>query len=306
MRIMFLADGYHGIISRLLAESSGISYFAHMLSPNPELINRDMDEEVWEGIRKVYTQGILERCHLACITSLARADRWLQSVRVEMASGNVLGFSAALRGFLEAAADSHDVMKILPTSIHKLFPYLYLVFSDSVEVKNINLLMGELEDGLIHYAYARRLHKGEEHLPHHGHKSNADYIEKFETFGVPGAKNLYAELCELTHPASSSVSCFYRESEDSIVLDFNRDTEIIKGILTRFDETVERLVQFSINPALIGLSYLHRLFDEWPGPADEEVGRLGTVEQRLSEIDGFVSAYKLGQVDHVMLQKALT
>jgi hypothetical protein len=305
MNVKDIAKIYHDIVDQLVVTSNGIQYFALFLEPNLEAIKIQSDVNTMKAIRQAYLLGILERSHLACITSLARADRWLQAVSVEIDNENVLGFAAALRGFLESSADSHDVMSILPGSIHKLFPYLYLVFVDSDAVERTFVSLPELEDRLIHYTYARKQKKGSTALPHHVNKSNSDYITKFEDFGVPGAKQLYSELCELTHPASPSVSCFFRESKNSIKLDFAQDNEIVADILTRFESTIENLTQFSMNPALMGLSFLHRLFDAWPAPKDAEVSRLGSTQQRLADIDNFVSTFASGSVDHEALQRSL-
>lgn len=302
MKLEEIAKSYRPLVNRILKESSGVKYSALFLEPNPEKAKAN-DFEV---IRSVYLFGILERCHLASITSLARADRWLESLTTGGVYENVLGFAAALRGFLEATADAHDVMSVLPGSIHKLFPYLYLVFSGSSRVSKIMIAPKELEDRLIHYTYARKWPKNSTPYPHHVNKTNAEYIEKFEKFGVPGAKQLYSELCELTHPAAASVWCFLREFDDSIVLDCNQDGALVFDILTRFEKTIENLAQFSLNPALMSLCFMHRLFSGWPAPNDSEMLGIGSTKKRLEEIDSFIGRFESGDLDEVALRAAMT
>ncbi len=160
MKIEELVDAYCPLLDRIQKESIGITYSAHFLEPNIDTVSKKEGAQVLEEIRKVYLLGILERAHLASITSMARTNRWLKGANNAIKENNALLFSAALRGFLESAADAFDVMRFLPIEIEKLFPYLYLVFNDSPDVKNTMLGLEELEGRLIHYTYAKRQSRG--------------------------------------------------------------------------------------------------------------------------------------------------
>jgi len=293
-----LANSYHPLISRLLKESNGSSYFALFLEPNIDLITRDAKPEVIAQVQQFYILGILERCHLASITSLARTDRWLQSLMTQIIQENALGFSAALRGLLEATADAHDVMSVMPSTLRDYFSYIYLVFTNHNIFLETSITFNELEERLIHYAYAQKWPKGSKPLPHHTNKTNADYISSFEKFGVSGAIELYNELCQLTHPASASVSCFLRETPNSIEIDFSQDQKIITDILLRYEQTIEKLMQLSVNPALISLCFLRRLLNEWPAPTDKELSGIGKIQDWLIKIDNFIENFKVGVVDY--------
>ncbi len=305
MKINELADAYQSLIASLTEASAGITYFAHFLTPNPDAIEAGHELDAMKAFRHTYLLGILERCHLACMTSLARSDRWLQSACTGAASHNVLGFAASLRGLLESTADAHDVMSVLPDALHKLFPYLYLVFEESDEVARVQIGLEDLENRLIHYAFAGRPPRGVQPLPQHKNKSNADYIRAFEAFGVAGAADLYAELCELTHPASPSVFCFVDEGTHAMQLNFSRDEALIADILTRYEATIENLTTLSLNPALIGLCFLHRLVDEWPAPTDRTMADIGNVAMRIKQLDAFVEKFKAGHLDREALARAI-
>lgn len=301
MTIEELAQAYCPLLNRLMRESTGITYEALFLEPNLAALSSVNGAEVMKNIRKAYLLGILERSHLACVTSIARSSRWIDALADSKKRNNALEFSAALRGFLEAASDAHDVMAFLPGSLHKLFRYAYLVFIDSPDVDNMMVAPKELEDRLIHYAYARRHPRGAAIMENHLNKTNADYIRNIEQFGVPGAKDLYGELCELTHPAAASVFCFLDEQSNSLRFNPNKDESIIGSIASRYSDTIVQLAQYSINPALVSLSFLNRLFPEWPGRLDAELAGIGNTSAQLDELDRFMNAYIPGAVDRVQL-----
>jgi hypothetical protein len=249
--------------------------------------------------------GILERAHLASITSLARSLRWLQATHFSRSQENILGFSAALRGYLESAADAYDLMSHLPGNLFNAMPYIYLALSGSESVKKTMISMGDLEERLIHFTYARRPKKGDVPLPGHQNKSNAAYISAIEKIGVTGATSLYGELCELTHPASASVFCFLEEEESSLTFTPTRDGALIDGIIDRYEQTILNLTQFSINPALISLSFLNRLVNEWPSLSDKAIAGIGNMTAMLAEIDEFLCRPRSEEEDRELLKQCL-
>jgi len=180
----------------------------------------------------------------------------------------LLAFAATLRGLLEACADSHDILKFLPMALLDGREHLYRSLHSPESTKEI-LLMEDLEERLIHFGFARKQKKGSTAPKEHNAKANADYIREIEKFGVPNAINLYAELCELTHPASPSVDCFTEQSDQSYTLDFFRDSAEIESIIERYRGTILNLVMYTLNPALICLHFISRLVPEWPSPAPE-------------------------------------
>lgn len=305
MNFLELVDSYNPIFDRLIRQSKNTEYSAMFLEPNPDAITGVNGQRVMSEMRKVYLMGIMERAHLSSITFIARTQRWISACADSKKSENVLGFASSLRGFLESAADAHDLMQYLPSTLEQIFPYVYLVFKDSNDVSRIFFGFEDLEAKLIHYAYARRKPKGAEFPPHHENKSNAAYIESIEKFGALGAKTLYAELCELTHPAAASVSCFIDETPTTLTFNPDRDHEIIDSILLRYEKTIENIMQFSVNPALISLSFLRRMYSDWHAPTDSEIGPIGNVGARLARLDTFVATYTEGSWGHAQLTKGL-
>lgn len=70
---------YSPAIDDLMIKANGTSYFAHFLEPDINSIQPLHQEDQFNEMIKVYLIGILERCHLTCITSLARTNNWLKS-----------------------------------------------------------------------------------------------------------------------------------------------------------------------------------------------------------------------------------
>lgn len=287
-------DVYQSTLNPLINESNDIKYQCMFMEPNLN-IKPTLDEV--QIVMQIYTFGILERSHLASITSLARTLKWLNSTKYHANDGNLLAFSASLRGFVEASADSFDLMKFLPATICKNLKLIY------IQLKNPSLLNGailsfkNLEDRLIHYSHARKIKKNDLALPNHTNKHNADYIMEIEKFGANKSHELYAELCELTHPASSSVMCFVDETDRSMTLNFTKEKLAIEKILTKYNETLINLLQFSANTASETLSYLNVLIPEWPALPIDSNGHIGNIKKNIDDFNYFVNNFNPSSVD---------
>jgi len=300
MNIAALYGAYNPIISALSNAANGETYTEHFKSPNMEaLAMPDVGLNELNSIKSAYVEGILERSRIAALTSLVRSQRWLSATLDAQKAGNAMGFAASLRGFLESAADAHDVMSYLPDTLAKMFPYLYLVLIKSSDVNRLSIDMGQLEAKLIHYVYARRKNKGEVMLPYHQNQTNADYIRAIEHFAAAGSMALYGELCELTHPAAASVSCFIDEAEHVLTFNASKDADVIDDLSLRYENTIEQLVIFSLNPALMSLSFLQRLIPEWAGPTDQTMQTVGNTQAMLHSFDSFIAQYQEGSWDAV-------
>jgi hypothetical protein len=269
-------------IAELLAKTDGTKYSAFYIEPGP-----NMTREQAAGFLQIYTVGILERSHLACVTLLARSHRWLKSCRIAAGEANALSFAASLRGLLESAADGFDLMRYLPATLAQDFEKIYPILNTTG--RNFTpVIMAELEERLIHYAFATRPPKGNRPLPHHTAKSNSDYIGELEKFGVSRLKNLYAELCALTHPSADSVRCFIDETPRSMTFVAQKDNAVIEKLLTEYEECITSLVEHSITPALVSLVYLHRLNPHWVAPEDSTISHIGRTSQTLRKMDEFM------------------
>lgn len=285
MKIDRLIAAYEPLLARLIDESDGVMYRAFYLQPNPAV---KLSIEQVKQFQRIYVIGILERSHLACMTFLARSHRWLKSCRTAIETLNILGFAASLRGFLESAADGFDAIGYLPGSLENGFEYIYVLLHEPDAKDTTSVMMKELEDRLIHYAFATRLPKIGPSMPNHRAKSQADYIREFEKAGVSEVGSLYENLCALTHPSSESVNCFLIEAEHLMSFTAQHDDTSIELILHKYEECIANIFQYSLNPALIALAYLHRLNCDWIGPQDAEINTIGSSANKLKKVDEFV------------------
>ncbi|MBX8521173.1 hypothetical protein K5D37_15930 [Pseudomonas cichorii] len=282
-----LTSTYSPAIDDLIRKSNGMSYFAHFLEPDIKSMQSEQQEHQFNEIIRVYLIGILERCHLTCITSLARTNSWLKSSLSQLENNNLLGFSASLRGLLEATADANDATLITLKYLYNGFPFIYLRTAKS-NTSAKPIVLKELEDRLIHYTYARKHPKGSIPLPHHTNKSNADYIKAIEQNGATGAMQLYGKLCELTHPASPSISCFLQQSDKHISLDFSQENQIINEILSEYKTTIEQLVTLTTNSALTSLIILKKINLKTPAPAESSFSYSAGITKMLEQINEFI------------------
>jgi hypothetical protein len=301
MNLNALIAGYEPLLARLITESDGSMYRGFYLQPNPEV---ELSIEQSRQFNLVYLIGILERSHLASITFLARSHRWLNSCRTAIETSNILGFAASLRGFLESAADGFDVMRYLPETLYQSFEHIYALLHEP-HVKDIpQIAMGEMEERLIHYAFATRQPKGP-CLPHHRAHSQAEYIREFEKAGVPDVGRLYEDLCSLTHPSSESVNCFLLEGDHLVSFTAQHDDKSIEIFLRKYEECITNMFQHSLNPPLIALAYLRRLNSDWIGPRDVELSTIGAVKGKLAKIDEFTNRRRQRSVAQTSLQRKL-
>ncbi|MBF3235312.1 hypothetical protein H4N55_01620 [Aeromonas veronii] len=287
---------YKSILKPLIKSSEGITYQFLSMEPNLNYPNKIRKDDLYL-VLNIYTYGILERSHLASITSLARIIKWLESTQQHMLDGNYLGFSASLRGFLEASADSFDIMLYLPETIRKNLKIIFIQLSQPSLLDGYFISFEKIEEQLIHYSHARKVGKKESVPSSHINKTNADYINKIEKFGVDRAYELYARLCELTHPASSSVMCFIDETEKTMTLNFGKDQTLINEILNKYSSTLIKLMEYSITPSVITLSYLNKIDPEWPTLSISVLENIGNLKNSLDEFDLFVNEFNEGSVD---------
>ena len=283
-----LAREYVRASAPLLAATTGVEHMAVFLDPDAEVARTE--PAVWPAIRAAYVLGLLERSHLACVVTLARNHRWLSGMLGSLESSNLLSFSACLRGFLEAAADSHDVLQYLPLSLVEAREYFYAALHDPGQIER-ELSCGELENRLIHFAFARRQDKGANSPPNHSPKATTDYIRKIQSFGVEGAAALYSELCELTHPAAPSVDCFLVATSHNYTLNFGMDHQRIDDLLHRHNECLRKLILYSFNPALAGLAFIARLAPGWPAPKDGDLTGVPLVARNIGLFDALADQF---------------
>ena len=210
----------------------------------------------------VYIQEILFRAHMAARTTLYRNEKWMDSLSITVERKNYYGFAASLRGLIECAADSYDCLRHVPGTFLRHFR----AYRDALKGKFTQGIMdcGALEDILIHYTHAKKQPKHSSAPPSHKAKSSQQYLEQLEDQSGSVVRNLYAELCEVTHPAERTISIFFAEDPadpTGMIIAKRPDLELIAGTLRRHEAAFTNIFQISFNSALITLYALNRFDD---------------------------------------------
>lgn len=210
-------------------------------------------------VQKIYWQEILLRVHFTSVTSLIRTKKWLEGVVLGIESKNLLVFSSSLRGFLEATTDSYYSLQSLPTALALNFKTINSALKGEL---NRFFESQEIEDKLIHFQFAKKGKKGldKNTIAH----TNVEYIKSFDLDNI-GIKELYSELCEITHPAENSVNCFTKkivasEHYSYRVTSTETDNDIISEIILKYWSQIYRLIQIGFSLYCICLKLL-TLFD---------------------------------------------
>ncbi len=218
----------------------------------------------FQGIRKgnichtmqTYWKEILLRAHFTSVLSIIRNQKWLSGVVMGIESKNLMVFSASLRGFLESVVDSYYSIEQLPTSL-------------SLNYKSINkavrgecnqiFFSEELEDKLIHFQFAKKTK--DKYNNAKKALTNAEYIDFFDMWSDVKTKELYSMLCEITHPASRSLSCFtskvvVSESYSYATTSSSTDNEQIFEIIHDYGDEIVQLMKMSLPAPVICLKIL--------------------------------------------------
>lgn len=188
---------YHPFLEAMAKEVTGVHYDFMKMEQFEDLSQNDPLEA-----NRIYWREILYRAHWAASSNVLRHKRWLDGcVGLYSTEPNYLSFAACLRGLLESAADAIHSLKSVPRPL-----------AESYYIVN-RLLLGKtkkiaqspyIEDSLIHYLFARKMKKGEPGPKSHVAEHMATYIRAVTVTGS-AVEDLYAELCNLAHPAAQSL-----------------------------------------------------------------------------------------------------
>lgn len=210
--------------------------------------------------QKIYWQEMLQRTHFASVISLIRSKKWLEGTVLGLETKNLLLFASSFRGFLEATVDSYYSLESLPTLMALNFKIINSVVRGEL---NKCISHEEIENKLIHFQFAKKGKKGK--TPEIKIAlSNADYIKSFDLENL-GIKELYSDLCELTHPAAKSVNCFTKEIKVSenysySVTSTETDDIVISKLINKYSNQIEHLLKTGLSLYCICLKIL-TLFD---------------------------------------------
>jgi|GEM_PF-2004742 hypothetical protein len=206
-------------------------------------------------INAIVAAELLLGAHLAAVTSIVRASRWIEATWREHEAENILGWAACCRSLLESTGDTIDALGSMGADIAENTNLLMRALSGYDEAL---LDLGSLEDKLIHFSHARKINKAEKDQVPSSHvaRHTTDYINLLKSAGLSGPAALYAELCEIGHPARSSISWMYEQIDGGFRINPNHDAPHIASIVERYRNDIFLLPSLAFNPGLLILRVL--------------------------------------------------
>jgi hypothetical protein len=214
------------------------------------------------SMNQVYWTGMLQRAHIASCTSLRRNSSWIDATSICYLNNNYLGFAASLRGLIESVGDSADVLAKLPKNIAQEYRLIKQCIDG--EKDDMGVASGEMEDELIHYAHARKAKKNENVPESHIAKQTQYYVKLLSTTAQLVKLEIpYKELCEVMHPAATSVlyqfaTAIGPSGEALYKTEANSDNYHIRRTIESYRDEIQGLVYLAFDPGLITLKVLHR------------------------------------------------
>lgn len=233
----------------------GIDNRAYDLMPNDEF-----DEIMKTDSRRanrIYWREMLSRSHWAASLCMVRSHRWMVGVVSGYEAKNLMHFSACLRGFIESSADANDSLNPIAATIadnhHIIMKAVHGDLHDVYQSK-------ELEDRLIHFTHARRTSKGDDAPETHKAKTGSEYMAKVQV-DAPEVKDLYARLCDITHPGATSVLSYSAWNEDGTSVYFlpSREAYVIDEIVQGSKRSIPVVAALGITPSLAVLKVLNEM-----------------------------------------------
>lgn len=232
-----------------------------------EYIVESMKQNYQEG-NYFYCVDALENTRLSAATGLLRSYRWLQGINEAYFSSNYIIFCAGLRGFLLSAADNRHSLSRIPGTLADNANLLHKLLSKNADDKTLYSLEA-LESIFEHFLLARKQRAGESLSPDHRAKQDAEYIREWQGGNSGQICDCYAELCEITHPASASVFSFIEENltdsnkETGTFLRSKLDSTLIADFCQKYSNVIPKVFETAFNPSLLALGLLNLMKDDF-------------------------------------------
>ncbi len=217
---------------------------------------RSLQNDITTG-NKVFAEELLFRIYMAAVSSLHRNEQWFSAA---LNAPNHFSLYASLRGFLESTTDSAYSLQNIPAVLMSNLDLLKGALNQQLSAGI--LTCPELEELAIHFTHARRETKEERKTmdPNHKAKGANQYINKLDANKKLGLEALYADLCELTHPASASVVDFISWNEKKKECTTHPSSKNMYSIvITRHHRALSVLPGFAFNSTFALLKFFNVL-----------------------------------------------
>jgi hypothetical protein len=204
---------------------------------------------------QIYWQEILMMTHMTSTTSLLRSRAWLNVTCQAIEDGNAIAFAGCFRAFLEAASDTYYALGNIPET---LIDNRHLVKRKLAKEPGPALQIAGIEDQLIHFLRGREIARGESQPAAHRAKQAAEYFETLDKVHRGPVRELYGELCKLSHPSEGSVFIFLQHQPDGHqLLNPGGDPGFACKVVAKHRNAVETAFECGINTCLLALKVLN-------------------------------------------------
>lgn len=211
-----------------------------------------------KDINEVYWREILFRAHICAVSSLIRNCRLMDATVREFGVCNIHAWASCARALLENIGDSNDVLYHIPNTIAENFSCISRCVAG--QENNTIHTAKEFEDKLIEFMYAHKPERAQiEQLPNSFiAKSTWEYIEVLKKSKIGDISRLYKVLCELSHPAATSVHYMFssRDNGRSFSISSTNDTDLMIQIVNDYRSIFDGLMMVALNPIFISLRVL--------------------------------------------------
>ena len=256
--------GMHGIgYTKLLEEISENLNETKFHIFSEQYLSEVIKENSKRG-RQLYCIDILENVRVSAITGLLRSFRWLQGMNEAYSSSNYLAFCATFRGFMLSAADCYYSLSPIPRTISENAKMLQEMLGGNDNSKVLTFYdLKPLENLFEHFLLARKQKRDETLDVNQQAKSDAEYVKKLQGANTGLYCDCYYELCEITHPASSSVLYLVEMNEtDGNFLRFDADHKYIISFCQKYSTIIPRLFETAFNGGLFILGLMNLMNNE--------------------------------------------
>jgi hypothetical protein len=208
-------------------------------------------EELKESLEKspksgnqIYWMELFYRCHMSSYSGLKRLLDWVAII--EQSSDNFIAYCSGLRGLMECAGDTYDGLSAIAITLGENKELLKNAIEGNLGEIAINQ---ELEEKLIHFTHASKPYSKETGLNYHKPKQAQEYVKALEAGSSINFYDYYGFLCELAHPAGTSLGFNFEEtSEGEMIFNPKRDSQLVSDAINRDKELIIELLMRGFNP----------------------------------------------------------
>lgn len=229
---------------------------AYNFTPDEDFLKVDSIAEM----QIIYWGEMMQRVHICAATSIKRVKKWYDATQTAYVSKNYYAFCAALRGLIEACGDTFYTVSKIAEPLCTQFATIEVALNGHAS----SVLLSEpIEDELIHYMFAQKLSSAERATSpaSHSAKQVRTYMDAIDDSAVT---DLYAELCQVSHPSKVSLVPFLLSTENcSLMLhEAHVDDVLNDQLLDRHKPAILSASNLAVLPAIC----LLKLINEFNAP----------------------------------------